>query len=216
MLARAARGSPAAAARGCARRRPRRRRARTTRARALGQAEQARLHRRRQLAGAERQRGRLVAEGVDDVGAVGPGQAVVQGQERAGLRREFNGDRSVSSADRLRPDFTSRRPAAPWPARPDDAQGHSRRRPAAREAAGPRARRAGRRRAARAAAAHRPAGHGGAAARPGPARRLRRPRPACCTPAPTTCKRVKGLGGRPSAPSSPRCSSWRAARWRSS
>ena len=54
-------------------------------ARALGQADQARLDRRRELAGAERQRGRLVVEGVDDVGAVGAAQAVVQGQEGAGL-----------------------------------------------------------------------------------------------------------------------------------
>jgi hypothetical protein len=41
-------------------------------ARALLHADQALLERRRQLAGAQRQRGRLAVEGVDDVGAVGP------------------------------------------------------------------------------------------------------------------------------------------------
>ena len=51
------------------------------RVRALGQAEQARFDRRRELAGAERQRGRLVREGVDDVAPIRPGKAVVQGQE---------------------------------------------------------------------------------------------------------------------------------------
>jgi len=51
-------------------------------ARAFGQAQQAPLHRRRQLAGTQRQRGRLVGEGVDHVCAIGAGQAVVQGQER--------------------------------------------------------------------------------------------------------------------------------------
>jgi hypothetical protein len=45
------------------------------------QAQQALLHGGRQLAGAQRQRGRLVVEGVDDIRAVGAGQAVVQGQE---------------------------------------------------------------------------------------------------------------------------------------
>ena len=52
---------------------------------AFGQADQPRFHRRRQLAGAQRQRGRLVVEGVHHVGAVGPAQAVMQGQEGAGL-----------------------------------------------------------------------------------------------------------------------------------
>jgi hypothetical protein len=37
------------------------------------------------LPGTERQRGRLVGEGVDHVGTVRPGQPVVQREERPGL-----------------------------------------------------------------------------------------------------------------------------------
>ena len=74
---------------------------------------------------------------------------------------------------------------------------------------------AGRCRAAGAAAAHRPAGHGRAAAGAAAARRASAAWPACCTPGrrPASASRA---WGRPSAPSWRRCSSWRAARWRSS
>lgn len=50
---------------------------------ALGQAEQARLHGRRKFAGTHGQRGRLVGKGVDQIGAIRPRQAVMQGEKRA-------------------------------------------------------------------------------------------------------------------------------------
>jgi len=52
---------------------------------AFVQADQAGLERRCQLAGAQRQRGRLGTEGVDHVLPVGARQAVMQGEKRAGL-----------------------------------------------------------------------------------------------------------------------------------
>ena len=53
--------------------------------RTLGQADKARLDGGRQLAGAQRQRRRLVVEGVDDVGAVRAREPVMQREEGAGL-----------------------------------------------------------------------------------------------------------------------------------
>jgi hypothetical protein len=57
----------------------------------LGQADQPGLDGRGELAGAQRQRGRLVVEGVDHVGTIRPGQAVVQGQERSWLDKRGGG-----------------------------------------------------------------------------------------------------------------------------
>jgi hypothetical protein len=73
-------------------RRPRRRAARSL-VRALGQADQALLDGRRQLPGAQGQRGRLVVKGVDHVGAVGPpGGSAGSGTSRAGQgSRSFGG-----------------------------------------------------------------------------------------------------------------------------
>ncbi len=51
---------------------------------ALGEPQQALFDRRRQLASTQRQRGRLVVEGVDDI-ASGTGQPVVQREKGAGL-----------------------------------------------------------------------------------------------------------------------------------
>ena len=52
---------------------------------ALLHAEQPLLERRRELPGTQRQRGRMPAEGVDQLGTVGAGQAVMQREEGAGL-----------------------------------------------------------------------------------------------------------------------------------
>ena len=148
---------------------------------AFFQAEQARFHRRRELAGAERERRRLRAEGIDEGGAVGVAQAIVQGQERPGLDAvqgmEFSGDRLSRFYE-------------PAPSHPcqltRDAQGHSRLGPPAREAARPRTRRARRCRADRAAAAHRPARHLGAAARAATCSTPSAASAACCAPGPTS------------------------------
>ena len=78
---------------------------------AFGQAEQARRHGRRKLPAAERERGRPRAEGIDERGAVGAAQSIVEGQEGPGLNAvQGLGFRGIDCND-----FTSRR-LAPLPA----------------------------------------------------------------------------------------------------